>query len=293
MTLFGQFFDHGLDLVQKGDSGTVFIPLRDDDPLVLVGLDGVAGTGDEATPGQDFMVLTRATVDAGPDGVLGTSDDVQDAVNRTTPFVDQNQTYTSHASHQLFVREYALEDRGDGLQPYATGWVLEGEGGGLATWGDVKEQAATLLGIELTDADALNIPLFAVDQYGEFIRGANGLPQFVMADGSLVEGDRTNPVSVAEAEAIAGQPIAERINHSFLEDIARDANPVDSTTGLLKAADDDAEVGLTETAGDPIQGVYDNELFDAHFHRGRWPRQRKLRSDSRPPRLPPGAQSPG
>ena len=33
MTLFGQFFDHGLDLVNKGGSGTVFIPLLPDDPL--------------------------------------------------------------------------------------------------------------------------------------------------------------------------------------------------------------------------------------------------------------------
>ena len=27
-TLFGQFFDHGLDLVAKGGNGTVFIPLH-------------------------------------------------------------------------------------------------------------------------------------------------------------------------------------------------------------------------------------------------------------------------
>ena len=34
MTFFGQFFDHGLDLVTKGGSGTVFIPLKPDDPLL-------------------------------------------------------------------------------------------------------------------------------------------------------------------------------------------------------------------------------------------------------------------
>jgi len=33
MTYFGQFFDHGLDLVTKGGSGTVFMPLQLDDPL--------------------------------------------------------------------------------------------------------------------------------------------------------------------------------------------------------------------------------------------------------------------
>jgi hypothetical protein len=39
-TLFGQFFDHGLDLVNKGGSGTVFIPLTEDDPLYNADLDG-------------------------------------------------------------------------------------------------------------------------------------------------------------------------------------------------------------------------------------------------------------
>ena len=52
-TLFGQFFDHGLDLVNKGGSGTVFIPLQPDDPLYVVGSH------------TNFMVLTRATVSAG------------------------------------------------------------------------------------------------------------------------------------------------------------------------------------------------------------------------------------
>ena len=33
-TFFGQFFDHGLDLVTKGGNGTIFMPLKDDDPLV-------------------------------------------------------------------------------------------------------------------------------------------------------------------------------------------------------------------------------------------------------------------
>ena len=31
-TIFGQFFDHGLDLVNKGGNGSVMIPLRTDDP---------------------------------------------------------------------------------------------------------------------------------------------------------------------------------------------------------------------------------------------------------------------
>ncbi|MEP7113262.1 MAG: heme peroxidase, partial [Ilumatobacteraceae bacterium] len=31
-TIFGQFFDHGLDKITNGGNGTVFVPLKDDDP---------------------------------------------------------------------------------------------------------------------------------------------------------------------------------------------------------------------------------------------------------------------
>ena len=79
-TLFGQFFDHGLDLVNKSASEVVFIPLKPDDPLFKVG-------------GNNFMILARA---------------IQPTQNLVTPHVDQNQTYTSHPSHQAFLREYEI-----------------------------------------------------------------------------------------------------------------------------------------------------------------------------------------
>src|SRR5919197_1507258 len=94
-TFFGQFFDHGLDLVNKGGNGNVIMPLKADDPLFVAG---------SAT---NFMVMTRATMQPGPDGILGTADDIHESVNQTTPWVDQNQTYTSHPSHQVFLRQYA------------------------------------------------------------------------------------------------------------------------------------------------------------------------------------------
>lgn len=99
---FGQFFDHGLDLVSKGGSGVVFMPLQPDDPLF-----------NPASPQTNFMVLTRATNQPGPDGLLGTADDIHEHTNQTTPFVDQNQTYSSHPSHQVFLRAY--EYRADRL----------------------------------------------------------------------------------------------------------------------------------------------------------------------------------
>jgi hypothetical protein len=78
-TFFGQFFDHGLDLVTKG-GGTVIIPLQPDDPLFVPGSQ------------TNFMVVTRGQNQPGPDSILGTADDIQEATNTTTPWVDQNQT---------------------------------------------------------------------------------------------------------------------------------------------------------------------------------------------------------
>jgi hypothetical protein len=101
MTFFGQFFDHGLDLINKGGNGFVFMPLQPDDPLF-----------NPASPQTNFMVLTRATMLPGPDGILGTADDIHENTNQTSPFVDQNQTYSSHPSHQVFLREYALDANG-------------------------------------------------------------------------------------------------------------------------------------------------------------------------------------
>ncbi|RYY22640.1 MAG: heme peroxidase [Sphingomonadales bacterium] len=242
-TLFGQFFDHGLDLVAKGGSGTVFIPLQTDDPLY------------DPTPGApNFMVLTRATVGAGEDGVMGTADDVR-PINNTTPFVDQNQTYSSHSSHQVFLRQYELNAAGD---PVATGKLIEGGNGGMATWADLKAQAATLLGIQLLDVDVGNIPLLATDEYGNFLPGANGYPQIVMA--GLNPGD---PPFLVEGDPAANGGLgvlvdgAVRTGHAFLADIAHNAVP------------DGLEDGDTEVGGNiPADGEYDDELLDAHFMAG-------------------------
>ena len=196
-TLFGQFFDHGLDLVNKGGSGTVFVPLQPDDPLY-----------DPASP-TNFMVMTRATVSAGADGVMGTADDVR-PVNTTTSFVDQNQTYTSHASHQVFLRQYEFNAAGD---PVATGKLIEGGNGGMATWADVKAQAADLLGIQLLDSEVGNVPLLATDQYGNFIPGPNGFPQLVFpganpGDPAMSDRGRSDSAMAGSAFSTRSAPTA-------------------------------------------------------------------------------------
>jgi Ca2+-binding RTX toxin-like protein len=254
MTFFGQFFDHGLDLVTKGGSGTVFIPLQPDDPLYVEG------------GNTNFMVVTRATNQPGPDGILGNDDDIHEHTNTTSPFVDQNQTYSSHPSHQVFLRAYELDASG---RPQATGSLivnrdLGGDGvygtaddvvlGGMATWAVVKAQARDILGINLTDADVFSVPLLATDQYGMFIRGPNGFPQVVMQDDTLVEGNPAAPVSLANAVSTG---------HAFLDDIAHTASPVNGQTGAALVADAD------DVAGGPVAaGQYDNELLDAHYIAG-------------------------
>jgi Ca2+-binding RTX toxin-like protein len=246
-TLFGQFFDHGLDLVNKGGSGTVFVPLKPDDPLYVEGSQ------------TNFMVLTRATVSAGEEGVMGTADDVH-PVNTTTSFVDQNQTYTSHPSHQVFLRQYALNSDG---APVATGKLIEGANGGMATWAEVKAQAKNILGIELTDFDVGSVPLLRTDPYGNFIPDANGFPQLIVgigpdnipntADDEVVSGTSLNPVNPTAVFAL-------RTSSAFLADIAHEAVPIG------KIADGDITIGLANPGNGDTE--YDNELLDAHFMAG-------------------------
>src|SRR2546425_3907518 len=69
-TFFGQFFDHGLDLVNKGGSGTVFVPLQADDPLIA-GPDRIPGNADDLPPDRRFFVLTPGTNMPAPAGIVG------------------------------------------------------------------------------------------------------------------------------------------------------------------------------------------------------------------------------
>ena len=233
-TIFGQFFDHGLDKITNGGNGTVFVPLKADDPLI--------GRPDLPAD-QRFMVLTRGSIVTGPDGK-------RSAPNTDSPFVDQSQTYTSHSSHQVFLREYVNNTAG---RPVATGKFLSSPDGGLANWNEIKSQAATLLGLELADTDVNDIPMIAADAYGKFIPGPDfGLPQYVTTAGALVEGDRTNPVPVPDD--------ARRIGTAFLNDIAHSAGP--GSIAEPKTPDSDNTAGGSL---DPVAvGEYDNELLGIH-----------------------------
>ena len=254
-TFFGQFFDHGVDQTVKS-GGTVFVPLRPDDPLIA-GPDHIVGNADDLPVGLRFMAITRGQNQPGVDGILGTADDIQNANNTDSPWVDQSQTYTSHSSHQAFLREYVPGPGG----PVATGKLLGGLAAGqtyldspdgqdgIGTWAAVKKQAAEVLGLQLVDTDVTNIPMLAADPYGNFIRGANGLPQYVTTTG-LVEGNLASPVLVPANVLHFDTP--------FLTDIAHNADP---SGGLTPDGDNTPSADFKAQPA----GTYDDELLNAHF----------------------------
>ena len=241
MTLFGQFFDHGLDLVNKGGNGKVIIKLAADDPLI-VGADGIAGTADDPANAAQvranpFMVLTRATQTrgAGADGILGTADDTINATNAVTPFVDQSQTYASHAAHQVFLREYssvAGANAGDRVI-HSTGNLLShtnsglGTAGGaadnskhMATWADLKANALTL-GIKLSDYDVVSVPVIVADAFGNFIAGAHGFAQVryqILKTVTNLDGTKT--ISLVDERSISATDSGNPIDIDHLGDNA-------------------------------------------------------------------------
>ena len=205
------------------------------------------------------MVLTRATNQPGPDGMLGTGDDVHEHTNTTSPFVDQNQTYSSHPSHQVFLRAYVLNADGE---PVATGKLITGGAqGGMANWGQVKAQARELLGIDLTDADVGNVPLLATDPYGMFIRGPNGFVQVVMnGRHRSVEGDPSARRSASRTRCALDMPswtTSRTTRYPSLAPAARWSRTAPTTSAIPSPA---------ARAGSNLE--YDNELLDRHFIAG-------------------------
>ncbi|WP_139103236.1 peroxidase family protein, partial [Pararhodobacter sp. CCB-MM2] len=98
-SLFGQFFDHGLDFVEKSSSnGKITIALTEDDPLY---------NAIDTTTGQRITQLkvSRAIIDNPTD--LASADPTY--VNHTSPYIDQNQTYGSTEAISALLREWVLD----------------------------------------------------------------------------------------------------------------------------------------------------------------------------------------
>jgi Ca2+-binding RTX toxin-like protein len=98
--LFGQFFDHGLDFIDKSSGAKIKITLATDDPLY--GMKGPDGQPvHEITMNRATVDKMTTTVDAN-----GVSHTDPQYVNHTSPYIDQSQTYGSHEQLTSLLREW-------------------------------------------------------------------------------------------------------------------------------------------------------------------------------------------
>ena len=258
--LFGQFFDHGLDLVAKSSTTSVKIPLAASDPLheTCVNLTN-RGCVAEISMGRT---------------VLDPNDPTTAGTNTTTPWIDQNQTYTSHPSHQVFLREYKCANESSASinpnlkctsanRPVATGKLFDGVDGNIGNWAEVKLQAANKLGIQLVDMDIYEVPLLLTDEYGRFMRSSTGFPQMVIGNSGTTALVRVGNPAAPVATEVGTPAAAFGTGHAFLNDIAHFAAPA---AGLLPT--NVGGVVSHMTNGMPDTGYYDNDLLNAHFITG-------------------------
>ncbi|MGA8515820.1 MAG: hypothetical protein WB821_13735, partial [Burkholderiaceae bacterium] len=109
LAYFGQFFDHGLDFLDKGGQGTkITIPLATTDPLYRA-----PGTDGPLDQGNTRITVARANivVDGNGDPVFDANGNVQ-WINHTSPYIDQSQTYGSDADITSLLREWVSTDGG-------------------------------------------------------------------------------------------------------------------------------------------------------------------------------------
>ena len=265
------------------------MPLQPDDPLFVA--DGEPDQLHGADAGHQCCRAPTAS-SAPPTTSTRTS-------TTTSPFVDQNQTYTSHPSHQVFLRAYEFNAAGE---PVATGKLivnrdLGADGifgtaddvviGGMATWAVVKAQARDILGINLTDADVFNVPLLATDAYGNFLPGPNGFPQVVMTGRRRHRRHGRRRARRGQSGG-AHQPRQRRAHRPRLPRRHRAHAPTRRRRRRLTPDADNVVIGGPQPRGHLRQRAARRPL-----HRRRRPRQREHRPDRRPPHLPLRAQPPG
>jgi hypothetical protein len=149
---FGQFFDHGLDFYTRG-GGTDLVPIADMNaqlaeaqlrlntirkaqglgPVQLDLSDNLLAQLEGTSEPFEFLISGRAgRFDTNPDGSVALNADGTPtlnnaagtvAVNRTSPFVDQSQSYGSSPEITYLLRESARSTSGDLIPDGHSGWV--------------------------------------------------------------------------------------------------------------------------------------------------------------------------
>jgi Ca2+-binding RTX toxin-like protein len=168
--LFGQFFDHGLDFVAKSSGKTIKIALAQDDPFY-------GAIGPDGRPVHE-ITISRATVQ---------SFDAQgpEYTNHTSPYIDQSQTYGSHAGLTTLLREWVADPLNPG-QFHAGRNLLDGhtlatawkKSDGTVTNATLPTLAELRAHVEATGRDALTwedvFDLRNRDDHGHVISGNSG-----------------------------------------------------------------------------------------------------------------------
>ena len=265
---FGQFFDHGLDFITKG-GGYVLIPLSPSDPLYDPTASGptanmmMLSRGALSNPASDFVIDSLGNAVLNPNAVPAFN-------NSTGLLIDQSQTYGSHSSINVLVRQYDA----DGI---VTGKLItsaeDGNGSdhNLATWADMKVNAARL-GIELTDVDVLDAPMIRADAIGRIMF----TPQHAVMYRSDTKVDDTTGYNAAndpfvrwsQADADAHLCFASQVGsarrsgQAVISDMGNAANPMSPMGQLLMP------MGTTDPTAVPGPGNYNEALLASHFVSG-------------------------
>ncbi len=152
---FGQFFDHGLDFINK-NGGYVLIPLSPNDPLY-----------DANKPAEaNVMMLSRASLsnpqedfEVDANGNLVLKDGVAPSFNNNTGLmIDQSQTYGSHESHNVLVRQYDVDGKVTGrlIDGSEDGVLIRTDADGVIVKIDLVAQTARVLESNPRDANYLS-----------------------------------------------------------------------------------------------------------------------------------------
>lgn len=140
LAYFGQYFDHGLDFVGKGLSGSTAIG----SPSFPIN----ASRGNIA-PGTGLN----------PDGIPNNGDEIAaEYINKAAAFADLSQTYGSHNAVTDLLREWTVGPNGPVKSAYLLGGAIDASGRELLpTLSHIRDNYRTMTGgNELTSADISN-----------------------------------------------------------------------------------------------------------------------------------------
>ena len=212
------------------------------------------------------MVLTRAKNQPGPDGVVGDDPSTprtrapttsRTRPTRTRPGSTRARPTRRTPSHQVFLRDYDEQRR---RQPVATGELLEGDAGGMATWADVKAAGGDHARHRSSRTTTCSTSRCSrpTSTAGSCADPHRGLPQYRDDRPASSRATSPTPVDVPDERPAHRRRVPRRHRAQRGAEVGDLDQPTPATPTSRDAAD-----GRTSRAG-----TYDDEMLDAHFIAG-------------------------